>query len=229
MKTPEEAKLHWGWRLGLTSLAVVLTLLAACVLFDGVLVLALGGSQTQADAVADPQTSVVVSLLAAAAVLLLLAANGRRVLSAKFGDNELKLDGGPRPDDVRDDLKAVATEATAGDSSSGDTEAGDKQISPEPPQCSRTVDVDGRTLAYVEADDLPVRVVHAVLGEILLNHANEVPDRLSDIEYGARSTGRGNHPWFVKFRRRERIWKVAFGGQGKTTPTVTLEKAKPTS
>lgn len=215
--------------MGMTSLAVVLTLLAAFVLFDGLLVLALGGSQAQADAVADPQTAVVVSLLAGAAVLFLFAANGRRVLSAKFGENEVTLDGGPRPDDVREDLRDVAAEATAVDSSSVKTEAGESQISPAPPQGSRTVDVDGRTLAYVEADDLPARVVYAVLCKIDSDHQNEFPDRLSDIEYGARSTGRGNHPWFVKFRRREGIWKVAFGGQGKTTPTVTLEKAKPAS
>lgn len=217
----QQTKLHWGWRLAMTLFAVILMSLAGIVLFDGVLVLALCGSQEQAYAVADPQTSVVVSLFVEATLLLLFAANGRRVLSAKFGENELKLAVGPRPEDVIRDLKNVADEEAPGDTSSGETEASGKQFSPEAPGDSRTVDVNGRTLAYVEADDLPARVVYAVLHDIYSNDEDGFPDRLSDIEYGARSTGRGNHPWFVKFRRRERIGKVAFGGQGKTTPTVS--------
>lgn len=48
--------------------------------------------------------------------------------------------------------------------------------------------------------------------------------RVGDFKGSVRRKGKGNHPWFLIFfdpdERRERIWRVSRGGQGKAKPTV---------
>lgn len=89
--------------------------------------------------------------------------------------------------------------------------------SPEPSESpiSTTEQVDGRYAVY-----LLEAVPASVIGDALANwpDANK-PDDLSSFEFATRKTGKGNHPWTIKFKGKKAI-TVSYGGQGKTDATV---------
>lgn len=65
---------------------------------------------------------------------------------------------------------------------------------------------------------MPIRIIE----DALHNWPEQVekPQSLAEFEWGARRTGKGNHAWYVKFKDRPEV-AVAYGGQGKSDPTVS--------
>ncbi|WP_167539415.1 hypothetical protein [Thioalkalivibrio thiocyanoxidans] len=80
---------------------------------------------------------------------------------------------------------------------------------------------------YVQQEDgdyavYPLEAVPVtVIGDALSNWPEDVskPDDLSNFEFATRKTGKGNHPWTVKFKGRKAI-TVSYGGYGKSGATV---------
>lgn len=66
-------------------------------------------------------------------------------------------------------------------------------------------------------------VPSAVLEDLFKNwpteFAQQKPTDYSTFEFASKKSGKGNHPWTVKFSDLP-AFKVAYGGQGKETPTV---------
>jgi hypothetical protein len=94
----------------------------------------------------------------------------------------------------------------------------DDKESPEPSESpiSYTDQADGRYAVY-DLEALPA----SVIGDALANWPDEnKPDDLGSFEFATRKTGKGNHPWTVKFKGKKAI-TVSYGGQGKTEATVT--------
>lgn len=81
-------------------------------------------------------------------------------------------------------------------------------------------------VTYVEQDDgryaiysLPA-VPATVLSDAVSNWpGGNGPDEITSFEFATRKTGKGNHPWTVKFKGKKAI-TVSYGGYGKTEPTV---------
>jgi hypothetical protein len=80
---------------------------------------------------------------------------------------------------------------------------------------------------YVQHDDgkyavYPLEAVPVtVIGDALSNWPEDVdkPDDLSSFEFATRKTGKGNHPWTIKFKGRKAV-AVSYGGYGKSGATV---------
>lgn len=192
-------------------------LLAVAVLFDGLIVMAVTGKGELAATVSDSQTSSVVALLALGGVLWLFAANGRKLAKATFGKNSLDWAEPVSPEQAKKDLEAAA-KTTDDDASEGDAPEG---RSPKAPPGGRTIEVGDRDLVLVEPGELPVAVVAHLHANASDADRSALPNRLADVEYGARTAGRGNHPWFLKIRGHDVVFKVSYGGQAKGNATVT--------
>ena len=168
--------------------------------------------QWSVDVSADP-TSLILVLLGISALLLVIALNGRRLAS-------LKLPGGIEATSLEQEKKAVEqavaskvnllSDATPAPSSTDAARPAPPDASP-----SASVVVGGVDLGVYRLDAVPC----AVLSDLLKAKVSDLP-RLFAVEFVARKSGRGNHPWLIKFRGDDRIWKVAYGGQGKDGPTV---------
>jgi hypothetical protein len=185
-------------------------------------------SRLSADACVGKVTADV-GILTAALVALglgfaLVAVNGRRLLwlkvpgglEASFADVEKKaesvlrgrLDGGEPARAAEAHLGAAAAPAPAPAPSGTEPVAAPRGV----------VRVDGKDLSVFALEDVPVKVMRDLLKEV----RDEDLPKLMDVEFAARESGQGNHPWFVKFRDRGTVFRVAYGGQGKPNATVTL-------
>jgi len=65
----------------------------------------------------------------------------------------------------------------------------------------------------------------SVLTDALLKWPPDIkkPDDLSAFEFATRKTGKGNHPWTIKFKGRKAII-VSYGGYRKDEASVKTDK-----
>lgn len=179
--------------------------------------------------ISSEPSSIVLALLAFGSLLLFIAVNGRRI-------SNLKLPGGAEfTSAIEQETKAAVTALTpkVGEISGTGTDShGNAQVGTSPgtnssarsdtasqPQGtpSKTTQVNGVELGVYALDAVPVRVLRDLLDKM---PESELP-QLFAVEFVARRSGRGNHPWLIKFRAEEKIWKVAYGGHGKVDPSVS--------
>lgn len=108
-------------------------------------------------------------------------------------------------------------ESTGGERDEEEVSVEDRE-SPEPNESPIT---------YVEHDDgrYAVYSLTAVPTSVLVDALSkwpedlQRPDDLSAFEFATRKTGKGNHPWTVKFKGRKAV-TVSYGGYGKSEATV---------
>jgi hypothetical protein len=155
----------------------------------------------------------VVALFGAGVAFVVLAVNGRRLQSVKAGGQELSFDG-----ERATGQKIVASlkgKLTAAESKTESSEP--KSDVAEPIAAARgTVTVDGQEMDVYSLEDLRPFVLLDLLTKL---NENDLLPKVLDVEFIARHRGRGNHPWYVKFRESQ-IWRVSYGGQAKTGPSI---------
>lgn len=85
-------------------------------------------------------------------------------------------------------------------------------------------------ISYVERDDGRYAIYSLealpapVLGDALAKWPGEdKPGDLGSFEFASRKTGKGNHPWTVKFQGKRAV-TVSYGGHGKTDATVSPQE-----
>lgn len=83
------------------------------------------------------------------------------------------------------------------------------------PEALGIVRIGGKNVQILAPDEVPLRILSD------LSKVDDTPVRTqADVAYAARVAGQGNHPWIFKTADDDRLWKVSYGGQGKTTATV---------
>jgi len=75
---------------------------------------------------------------------------------------------------------------------------------------------DGKYAVY-KLNELPTSVITDALTSWPQGYTK--PEYLSSFEFATRKTGKGNHPWTLKFKGQKAV-VVSYGGQGKVIPTV---------
>ncbi|MCC6491789.1 MAG: hypothetical protein IT424_02085 [Pirellulales bacterium] len=169
-------------------------------------------------AVSSDPLALVLLLLAAAMLFLFAALNGRRALN-------FKLPGGGEFTSLASEVKAVERalpsklQKLVAEATTGQLEGEQAPRQPDATHPATTIVLQGVELGVYRVDDVPLDVLASLLGQ--LKDQESPPSRLA-IEFVARRNGRGNHPWAIKFRGDERIWKLAYGGRGKSEPTLSL-------
>lgn len=146
------------------------------------------------------------ALITGGLLLLVLGVNGRVLLSFKFGGAEAGLADAQKDADVKAVLGKVVEEPDI-----AAMDAAEDQGPPLQEGRARVVRIGEAELLRVNPGQIPGRVLAALPPPL---------STASDISWAARRTGRGNHPWYVK-SKSERVFRISFGGQGKTEPTVT--------
>ncbi|WP_280570759.1 hypothetical protein [Chromohalobacter sp. 296-RDG] len=109
-------------------------------------------------------------------------------------------------------------ESTGGERDEEEVSVEDKE-SPEPSESPITyVEHDDGRYSVYSLTAVPV----SVLGDSLSKWPEDVPkpDDLSAFEFATRKTGKGNHPWTIKFKGRKAL-TVSYGGHGKSEATVS--------
>lgn len=157
---------------------------------------------------ADP-TAMTLALVGIGALLAVVGLNGRVLTGLKVPGagatmaEEQKKDAEAKAV-VSADVQAVGAQLGAdGDESphAGEGEA-------------RVISIAGAELVRVDAAQVPGRVI------VDLKSAVPSVNAASDLSWGARRMGQGNHPWYVQLLDGRRF-KVSYGGQGKLDATVT--------
>jgi len=186
------------------------------------------GSRTVASAggctnVSAEPTSVVLALIGIAVLLAILGLNGRRLAN-------VKLPGGIEATALAEEKKAITAAVLANPSLLNETEqapvtgssAQDSDPSTTDSLPSETVKVGGVELGVYRLDDVPTTVVRDLLSTVVKEH--RLPEHFA-LDFVARKLAKGNprnSMWLVKFRQDTKIWKVSYGGRGKSGPTVTV-------
>ena len=75
---------------------------------------------------------------------------------------------------------------------------------------------DGKYAVY-KLNELPASVITDALAS--WPESDSKPEDLSSFEFATRKTGKGNHPWTLKFKGKKAVI-VSYGGQGKAVATV---------
>jgi len=75
---------------------------------------------------------------------------------------------------------------------------------------------DGRYAVY-KLNELPISVITDALAS--WPEGDNKPEDLSSFEFATRKTGKGNHPWTIKFKGKKAVI-VSYGGYGKVGATV---------
>lgn len=168
--------------------------------------------------VAIPQDGLPLANLGVGTLLFAFALNGRKLSSLKMGEAEANFS---------EAAKELAEGVPDGEPSGAST-AGD--VAPAgtlPASGANTTTVHSKEMAIIGAADVPVQVLQDFLAKVKDLGEQAVPKSLSEIEYAARRTGRGNHPWIFKVKGCELI-SLSYGGQGKPDPTIawTNQSAK---
>lgn len=156
-------------------------------------------------------TTPFIAVFAAGFAILIFALNGLRFAKISAGG-----------------VSAEAANTTAAASSFYRADVGDRpeskvtvseKTSPEPKEVPTGYleAPDGRYAVY-KLSELPSSVVTDALAYWPQDEAK--PDDLSSLEFATRRTGRGNHPWTLKFKGKKAV-VVSYGGQGKSDPTVS--------
>jgi hypothetical protein len=145
-----------------------------------------------------------------AAVLLLYAINGLRV--ARFSAGNIAVDTQPEKEAQRalDQIKSL------------DPAAEQPASSETPPESTATPEIvqtaKGKFESYKLAE-VPVRVLQDAITK--WPSGQDLPTDFTDFKFALRKTGRGNHPWIIKFRDRLPV-TVSYGGKSKLEATVTM-------
>ena len=150
----------------------------------------------------------VVGLMVAGILLVLFALNGRRLSSLKVAGVEAEMPGAAEA--AKRNLEKTAPQPE--DEGEGEPPPGTTPTS----RPSETITVRGIEYEIYALDDVPIRVIKDALAGIEALPAGT----LSRIDFIARRSGRGNHPWLMKFRDQDETWKISYGGQGKEDATV---------
>lgn len=90
-----------------------------------------------------------------------------------------------------------------------------EDVEPAPAKLDRRQVIwEGVALEFVEGEDVPLRVLADLVNRW---RADGSTGRwtVGDLEWAARKSGRGNHPWILKFEGRDYVYRVAYGGKGK--------------
>lgn len=78
---------------------------------------------------------------------------------------------------------------------------------------------DGKYAVY-KLNELPMAVITDALA--LWPEGATKPEDLNSFEFATRKTGKGNHPWTIKFKGKKAV-VVSYGGQGKGKATVAQQ------
>lgn len=165
---------------------------------------------------ADP-VAVVTVMLTLGTLVGVVSLNGRAIAS-------LHLPGGASTNFVQErakNAKEVLSPYSKEIASQGDSKTAPEMAPPETqaPEAETTVNINEVELAVYSLEELPPRVLADLIAR-LVELERPLPRSLGRLEVIARKPGRGNHPWFLKFREQEKPWKVSYGGQGKGRATV---------
>ncbi len=98
-----------------------------------------------------------------------------------------------------------------------------KKSAPEPSDIpSNIVTTKDGEFAVYKLDELP----SGIIADALLSWPDSIskPDDLSTFEFATRKTGKGNHPWTLKFKGKQAI-VVSYGGQAKKSKATVSATA----
>lgn len=170
------------------------------------------GKKTKVTITEQPRNEIAMLLFGIGAAMLFLGINGSRLSKLTVG--------------------AVTAETRSPEVKAADDTAKKnekpKEVTPpevEPPEeeTQPTTNPEGKVIlentamSVFSRDAVPERVLQDALDRWPMSSAK--PKDLSQLEFAARKSGKGNHPWILKFTGFEPI-KVSYGGQSKTAPTV---------
>jgi hypothetical protein len=118
-------------------------------------------------------------------------------------------------DQLHTEFTALESEVlTAADLQGSDEESVDV-VEPAPPATPRQKIIwNGVELEFVETPEIPLRV----FGDLIERWRKDGRGgrwTVGNLEWAAREPGRGNHPWLMKFRGSDHVYRVAYGGHGK--------------
>jgi hypothetical protein len=97
--------------------------------------------------------------------------------------------------------------------SPGAAPEGTEPQGPEPPT-SACVQMAETILEKVELKRVPIRVLAEVV-DLWRREDGAGKWAFSDLEWIARSSGKGNHPWMLRFSGDDDLFRVAYGGAGR--------------
>ena len=167
------------------------------------------GSVKTSYTTADLSTPFTVTFITAA-LLVLYALNGRAITRISAGD--FSAESGSSIDNANNffDKPSDGSEYI---NVNADGDA------PQPTEPSEGVvsTIEGEVAVY-DLLDVPAKVIRDAFSK--WPDDEPLPDDLQSFEFATRKTGKGNHPWTLKFRGKKPI-VVSYGGQGKTGATVT--------
>lgn len=93
--------------------------------------------------------------------------------------------------------------------------------SPQPiVETTRVLKANKDKYAVFKLDEIPSSVIIDAFNQWPENL--DKPENFSSFEFATRKTGKGNHPWTLKFKDKAVV--VSYGGQGKKDSTVKGEK-----
>jgi hypothetical protein len=151
-----------------------------------------------------------VSLLIAGLGLLIFGINGLRITKVSAGDYSAEA-GSVRK-------KAEEFHLAAEEQRPESPVAVPDKDSPEPSDVPiATVKSKEGDVAIYSLSEVPTAVIADALAHWPENEPK--PDDLSSFEFASRATGKGNHPWVLKFKGKKAV-VVTYGGHAKRTPTV---------
>jgi hypothetical protein len=161
----------------------------------------------------DPTTTAL-ALFTLGSLFILLALNGRRL-------SNFKLPGGFEANTIA--IEAESAKEALQDKSSVIRETAEAIQSDPPEELKKTIPttnikIDGDEFGVFSLENTPTRLIMDILNDLKIK--NNLPERLS-IDFIARKIGKGNHPWFLKLKSDDMIFKISYGGQGKIAPTIT--------
>lgn len=156
-------------------------------------------------------TTPFIAVLTAGVAVLLFALNGLRF--AKFSA------GGVTAEALDAQEKAKVFYKTDAADRPESTVTVPNKMSPEPTEVPTGYleAADGKYAVY-KLNELPFVVIVDALASWPTSETK--PADLSGFEFATRKTGKGNHPWTLKFKGKKAI-VVSYGGQGKSGPTVS--------
>jgi hypothetical protein len=145
-----------------------------------------------------------------AALLLLYAINGLRVV--RFSAGKVSLDT------LSDEEANRTVSQVKSIDPSAELPIEPKLPPPETTASPEIVQTEKGKFERYQLSEVPPPVIQAALAD--WPEDNLPPKDWTDFMFALRKTGRGNHPWIIKFRDRMPV-VVSYGGQGKEKPTVT--------
>lgn len=171
------------------------------------------GNGTLIKTISTPRSSPELAMLFSTAgiVLLFWSLNGLRL--TRLGLGSLSVDMAPN------EQKAAEEYAKSSQRPQSVNLPKDAPVEPEPEAApTGAVVVGNEAEAVYRLDAVP----RFVFDDLFANWPDQYPkpSNFSAFEFALRRKGAGNNPWILKFRDLPAL-RVSYGGQGKTTPTVS--------